>query len=146
MHPPKRHAACGARPGLAVALTEPVDFATPNQENTMNLSNFAAAVLFATTFTFAACGGPEGDAALETAEAAVVKGGDLPKETCARRESNGTLTVGACSVVCSGKTIYEPDTDAEVDAISSNGGVCNAAVRRAPGVVAPIGSGSVYAR
>lgn len=58
---------------------------------------------------------------------AVVKGGDLPKETCARRETNGTLTTGSCDTVCKDKTLYEPDTDAEVDAISSNGGVCNAA-------------------
>lgn len=63
---------------------------------------------------------------------AVVKGEDLPNETCARRETNGKLTTGACKSVCKGKTIYEPYTDAEVDAVSSNGGVCNAAAMSLP--------------
>lgn len=63
---------------------------------------------------------------------AVVKGGDLPRETCALRNANGTLTTGLCSVVCKDKTIYEPDTDAEVDAVSSGGGVCNAAKTKVP--------------
>lgn len=60
---------------------------------------------------------------------AVIKGGDLPHETCLRRNKNGTTTTGACSEVCKDKTIYEPDTDAEVDAVSSGGGVCNEAAK-----------------
>lgn len=74
---------------------------------------------------------------LSTAAEAVVKGGDRPSETCARRESNGTLTTGACNEVCKDKAIFEPDTDAEVDAVSSNGGVCNAAKKALP-VLKPI--------
>jgi hypothetical protein len=65
--------------------------------------------------------------------AAVVKGGDIPQETCARREANGTLTTGKCSEVCKDKTIYEPNTDAEVDAISGGGGVCNASAGKVTG-------------
>jgi|JI10StandDraft_1071094.scaffolds.fasta_scaffold299536_2 hypothetical protein len=103
----------------------------------MRFTQIFSTTLFALTCTFAACGGLE-DQSMETADGALVKGGDLPNETCARRETNGTLTKGACNVVCKDKTIYEPNTDAEVDAVSSNGGVCNAAARRVPGgVVAP---------
>ena len=95
----------------------------------------------------AGCGGPEGDErlALETAEGAVVKGGNLPGETCLRRNTDGTTTTGACSVVCKDLVVYEPDTDAEVDAISSNGGVCIQPAKRAS-LPAPIRVGGVLAR
>lgn len=92
------------------------------------------------------CGEGEGPIALETAEGAVVKGGDLPGETCLRRNTDGTTTTGACSVVCKDRTIYEPDTDAEVDAISSNGGVCNQAIKRTTTISPILVGGTVLAR
>lgn len=94
----------------------------------------------------AGCGEADGPIALETAEGAVVKGGDLPGETCLRRNTDGTTTTGLCSVVCKDRTIYEPDTDAEVDAISSNGGVCTQAIKRAPAVSPILVGGAVRAR
>ena len=109
----------------------------------MRITHLVTVSLFA-TFSLLACGeGYEAGEpiALETAEGAVVKGGDLPGETCLRRNTDGTSTVGACSDVCAGRTIYEPDTDAEVDAVSSNGGVCTQAIKRAPAIIVkqPVG-------
>lgn len=107
----------------------------------------STALLFAlvAAAALAGCGEADGPIALETAEGAVVKGGDLPGETCLRRNTNGTTTTGLCSDVCKDRTIYEPDTDAEVDAISSNGGVCIQAIKRAPSIT-PIRGGGVIAR
>lgn len=96
--------------------------------------------------TLVACGEATGPIELETAEGAVVKGENLPGETCLRRNTDGTTTTGACSEVCAGKTIYEPDTDAEVDAISSNGGVCIQSVTRRGLSVAVAPSGTLLLR
>jgi hypothetical protein len=92
------------------------------------------------------CGEGEGPIALETAEGELVKGGDLPNETCLRRNTNGTTTTGPCNVVCKDLTLYEPNTDAEVDAVSSNGGVCNQAIKRAPSITPIRGGGGVIVR
>lgn len=106
----------------------------------MRFTQIFSTTLFALTCTFAACGGLE-DQAMETADGAAIKGNNRPDDTCARRETNGTLTIGACNVVCKDKDLVEPYTDAEVDAVSTNGGVCSAAARRVPGgvVAAPVG-------
>ena len=111
---------------------------------TLSFSVLSFALVAAGALT--GCGEGEGPIALETAEGAVVKGGDLPGETCLRRNTDGTTTTGLCSVVCKDRTIYEPDTDAEVDAISSNGGVCTQAIKRSPGISPILVGGGVIAR
>lgn len=112
----------------------------------LRLTVLSIALVAAAALTGCGEGEGEGPIALETAEGAVVKGGDLPGETCLRRNTDGTSTVGLCSVVCKDRTIYEPDTDAEVDAVSSNGGVCNQAIKRTPALSPIVVGGTVLAR
>lgn len=97
----------------------------------MKLTSFALAL--APCLLLAGCATSMDEVAEEQTASvaeAVVKGGDLPGERCVCVRKDGTLVSGACDVVCKDKTVYEPDTDAEVDALGdSNGGVCKEAAR-----------------
>jgi hypothetical protein len=106
------------------------------------LRSIALHIALVTAAVLSGCGEADGPVELETAEGALVKGGDRPNDTCLRRNKNGTTTTGACSVVCKDLTLYEPNTDAEVDAVSSNGGVCNEAIKRTP-VLDPVRGGVI---